>query len=51
MREYNLGVLEVVEPIGLPLKRDKGIVIYRGESAHNVVDGHSSLADELIFTQ
>ena len=46
--EDYLGILKIVKPIGLPFKRDKLVVIYRGKSAHYSVDRHSALTDKLV---
>ena len=49
MGENDLGIVKPFKPLRLPFKGNKGVVIDRRKSSHNVGNGHTSLSDKLIF--
>ena len=46
--EDDLHLLNVFQPLRLPLQGDEAVIVDRGQGAHKIVNGHGAFADQVV---
>ena len=50
IRENDLRVPQILQPLGLPFQRNKTVIVDAGQRLHHIRNGHSAFANQLIDT-